>query len=270
MGKTWLTTEEVAEEIGVHIQTVRRWCRMKTLPAQQIGGGSYRINREALENIPRVVQDKQLRQLLKAVEVADKQLEGLKSSQQRARTERANLTRKMEAAEAETEALHLKRFSTDELDAALAQKLSGAVAKCSQFREQAAALGCTWKEVPRPGMSAAEDLTLMGGSYSDQRRRIASWAGIAEEELAEIVRGGHSVGRGTIGGLGEQIIAAREARTEAGRELVAALTANAQAKLAEVDLEVQRHEDYIKRVTSGADPGANPLKDLKQLVKEGA
>lgn len=47
----WLTADEVAKELRVHIETVRRWLRDGTLPAISLGSrkGGYRIRRGDLE-----------------------------------------------------------------------------------------------------------------------------------------------------------------------------------------------------------------------------
>lgn len=44
----WLTPEQVAEELHMHIETVREWIRLKHLPAYQLGR-VYRVKREDLE-----------------------------------------------------------------------------------------------------------------------------------------------------------------------------------------------------------------------------
>jgi excisionase family DNA binding protein len=43
----WLTTAELALELDVNTDTVRRWCRQGRVPATRIGG-RYRIDRHAL------------------------------------------------------------------------------------------------------------------------------------------------------------------------------------------------------------------------------
>lgn len=42
---TWLTTEEVAEQLRVNVQTVRIWCKEGRLPTAHLGSrkGGYRI-----------------------------------------------------------------------------------------------------------------------------------------------------------------------------------------------------------------------------------
>ena len=47
----WLTTDEVANELKVNVQTVRRWANDGTLPALNLGSrsGGYRIKRADLE-----------------------------------------------------------------------------------------------------------------------------------------------------------------------------------------------------------------------------
>ena len=49
--EVWLTIEEVAAELKVHIETVRRWVRKGELPALSLGSrrGGYRIRRRDLE-----------------------------------------------------------------------------------------------------------------------------------------------------------------------------------------------------------------------------
>ena len=45
----WLTTAQVAERLGLHVYTIRRWCRDGALPAWRKGfGGDWRINPDDL------------------------------------------------------------------------------------------------------------------------------------------------------------------------------------------------------------------------------
>lgn len=49
-----LDVEQVAEELGVHVETVRKWIREKQLNAISLGRrGGYRIRRSALEEFLR-------------------------------------------------------------------------------------------------------------------------------------------------------------------------------------------------------------------------
>ncbi len=49
-----LTVEEVAEQLGVGIETVRRWIRSKDLQAIELGGrAGYRIPESALDRFIR-------------------------------------------------------------------------------------------------------------------------------------------------------------------------------------------------------------------------
>ena len=47
----WLTTQEVAEELRVNEETVRRWIRAGELPVLDLGGGraGYRVRRSDLQ-----------------------------------------------------------------------------------------------------------------------------------------------------------------------------------------------------------------------------
>ena len=49
MAQEWLTIEEIAEELRVSEETVRRWIRTKQLKALSIGRG-YRIRRKDYED----------------------------------------------------------------------------------------------------------------------------------------------------------------------------------------------------------------------------
>jgi excisionase family DNA binding protein len=49
MAHEWLTIEEIAEELRVSEETVRRWIRTKQLKALSIGRG-YRIRRKDFED----------------------------------------------------------------------------------------------------------------------------------------------------------------------------------------------------------------------------
>lgn len=52
--KDWLTSGDVAREIGAHPQTVRGWIKDGVLPATRVGvRGRYRVRREDLEKIIR-------------------------------------------------------------------------------------------------------------------------------------------------------------------------------------------------------------------------
>jgi excisionase family DNA binding protein len=42
-GPNLLTVEEAAKLFRVHVATIRRWVRLKKLPALKVGGGSIRI-----------------------------------------------------------------------------------------------------------------------------------------------------------------------------------------------------------------------------------
>lgn len=47
----WLNVEQVADELGVHVETIRKWIREKQLNAVSLGRrGGYRIRRSALED----------------------------------------------------------------------------------------------------------------------------------------------------------------------------------------------------------------------------
>jgi excisionase family DNA binding protein len=49
-----LDVEHVAEELGVHVETIRKWIREKQLNAVSLGRrGGYRIRRSALEDFLR-------------------------------------------------------------------------------------------------------------------------------------------------------------------------------------------------------------------------
>lgn len=50
----WLDVEQVADELGVHVETIRKWIREKQLNAVSLGRrGGYRIRRSALEDFLR-------------------------------------------------------------------------------------------------------------------------------------------------------------------------------------------------------------------------
>jgi excisionase family DNA binding protein len=52
MPEEWLTLDEIAEELRVSVETVRRWIRTKQLKALSIGRG-YRIKRKDFEDFLR-------------------------------------------------------------------------------------------------------------------------------------------------------------------------------------------------------------------------
>ena len=52
MPEEWLTLDEIAEELRVSVETVRRWIRTKQLKALSIGRG-YRIKRKDYEDFLR-------------------------------------------------------------------------------------------------------------------------------------------------------------------------------------------------------------------------
>ncbi len=52
MPKQWLTVEEIAEELGVHPETVRIWIRERELPAVKLRR-TYRVKREDYEEFLR-------------------------------------------------------------------------------------------------------------------------------------------------------------------------------------------------------------------------
>jgi excisionase family DNA binding protein len=45
----WLTLEQIAEELQIHVETVRNWVRDKKLPAYKVGR-VYRVKRADFEN----------------------------------------------------------------------------------------------------------------------------------------------------------------------------------------------------------------------------
>ena len=48
--RDWLTTEEAAEYLQVHIDTLRRWARTGVVPAAKLGNrGGVRFRREDLD-----------------------------------------------------------------------------------------------------------------------------------------------------------------------------------------------------------------------------
>ena len=50
----WMNVEQVAGELGVHVETIRKWIREKQLNAVSLGRrGGYRIRRSALEDFMR-------------------------------------------------------------------------------------------------------------------------------------------------------------------------------------------------------------------------
>jgi excisionase family DNA binding protein len=47
----WFTTHEIAKELNIHVETVRRWIRFGSLRAVAIGGkGGYRIKEKDLRS----------------------------------------------------------------------------------------------------------------------------------------------------------------------------------------------------------------------------
>jgi len=48
LSKDWLTAEEIAEDLRVHVSTVREWIRKKKLKAAKFGR-DYRIKRQDYE-----------------------------------------------------------------------------------------------------------------------------------------------------------------------------------------------------------------------------
>jgi excisionase family DNA binding protein len=50
----WLNVEQVADELSVHVETIRKWIREKQLNAVYLGRrGGYRIRRSALDDFLR-------------------------------------------------------------------------------------------------------------------------------------------------------------------------------------------------------------------------
>jgi excisionase family DNA binding protein len=50
----WMNVEQVADELGVHVETIRKWIRENQLNAVSLGRrGGYRIRRSALEDFMR-------------------------------------------------------------------------------------------------------------------------------------------------------------------------------------------------------------------------
>jgi excisionase family DNA binding protein len=48
--RDWLTTEEAAEYLQIHVNTVRRWAREGMIPAAKLGNrGGFRFRREDLD-----------------------------------------------------------------------------------------------------------------------------------------------------------------------------------------------------------------------------
>ena len=62
MSKNWLTADEVADDLRVHVSTVREWIRQKKLKAAKFGR-DYRIKRvdyeEFIEKYYNVDEDSQ-------------------------------------------------------------------------------------------------------------------------------------------------------------------------------------------------------------------
>jgi excisionase family DNA binding protein len=52
--KEWITTQDIAEELDIHVETVRRWLRTGALRGIHVGGkGGYRIRQSDLEEFLR-------------------------------------------------------------------------------------------------------------------------------------------------------------------------------------------------------------------------
>ena len=50
----WLNVEQVADELSVHVETIRKWIREKQLNAVYLGRrGGYRIRRSSLDDFLR-------------------------------------------------------------------------------------------------------------------------------------------------------------------------------------------------------------------------
>ena len=48
--RDWLTTEEAADYLQVHVNTLRRWAREGVIPAAKLGNrGGFRFRREDLD-----------------------------------------------------------------------------------------------------------------------------------------------------------------------------------------------------------------------------
>ena len=48
--RDWLTTEEAAEYLQVHVNTLRRWARDGVIPAAKLGNrGGFRFRRDDLD-----------------------------------------------------------------------------------------------------------------------------------------------------------------------------------------------------------------------------
>ncbi len=48
--RNWLTSEEAAEYLQVHVNTVRRWAREGAIPSAKLGNrGGFRFRREDLD-----------------------------------------------------------------------------------------------------------------------------------------------------------------------------------------------------------------------------
>jgi excisionase family DNA binding protein len=48
--QVWLITEEAAEFLKVHVETLRRWARTGVIPAAKLGNrGGFRFRREDLD-----------------------------------------------------------------------------------------------------------------------------------------------------------------------------------------------------------------------------
>jgi len=49
MPRRWLTANDLAEYLGVHVGTIRNWTSLRKIPHSKIGGKLVRYDREAID-----------------------------------------------------------------------------------------------------------------------------------------------------------------------------------------------------------------------------
>jgi len=47
-----VTAKEAAEQLGVHVETIKRWCRDEKVPARKNLAGVWLLNQADIDNLP--------------------------------------------------------------------------------------------------------------------------------------------------------------------------------------------------------------------------